>query len=80
MMWHDIDPYDWLNKMYKFHIVAIVIIISRHSLRSEMHHINQSNHITQCLMSYYFGIAIYLTNILLTSLMNQNHSSTYSSS
>ena len=25
MMWHDMNPYDWLNKFYIFYMAAIVV-------------------------------------------------------
>ena len=28
MMWHDMDPYDWLFKFYNFYIVPLVGIIT----------------------------------------------------
>ena len=31
-VWHDIDPNDWLNKLYNFYMTAIVSIISWHGL------------------------------------------------
>ena len=29
-MWHDMNPYDWLNKLYNVYMAATVGIISRH--------------------------------------------------
>ena len=35
MIWHDIDPYDWLNKLYSFYIAVRVGVVSRHGLTIE---------------------------------------------
>ena len=43
VMWHDMDPYDWLNKYYSFCMAAIVGIVSRRGLRIEACHRNQPN-------------------------------------
>ena len=37
MMWHDIDPYDWLNKFYGFYMAAVVGIGSGHDLSIYTH-------------------------------------------
>ena len=41
--WCDMDPYDWLNKFYRFYLVAVVSIISRCGLRIDVHCRNQCN-------------------------------------
>ena len=41
MMWHDMDPYDWLNKYCSFCMAAIVGIVSRCGLRIEARRRNQ---------------------------------------
>ena len=38
-----LNPYDWLNKLYRFYVVALVSIISRHGLTIEAHCWNQCN-------------------------------------
>ena len=38
-----LSPYDWLNKFYRFYMVAIVNIISRDGLTIEAHYRNQLN-------------------------------------
>ena len=40
-MWHDMTPYDWLNKFHSFCMTAIVGIDSMHGLRTEARHRNQ---------------------------------------
>ena len=35
-MWHDMDPYNWLNKFYSFCMAALVGITSRYGLRIEV--------------------------------------------
>ena len=40
-MWHDMDPYNWLNKFYSFCMAALVGIASRYGLRIEVHGRNQ---------------------------------------
>ena len=42
IMWHDMNPYDWLNKFYNFYMTAVVII-SKCGLRIEVCRINQPN-------------------------------------
>ena len=32
MMWHVMDPYDWLNKFYNFNMVTLVSIIGLRSV------------------------------------------------
>ena len=41
-MWYDMK-YDWLNKFYKFYMVAVVGIDIRHGLIIKEHHRNQPN-------------------------------------
>ena len=65
-MW---SPYIWVNKLYNFHMAAIVSIISEHDLKLETYHRNQPNkimlalyklllsHFEQFLFSY-----IYISN------------------
>ena len=43
MMWRDMDPYDWLKKVYSFNMAAVVNISSRRGLTIEEHHRNQHN-------------------------------------
>ena len=43
VMWHDMDPYYWLNKFYSICMAAILSIVTRHGLRIEVHHRNQPN-------------------------------------
>ena len=43
VMWHDMDPYDWLNKLCNFCMAAIVSIVTRCGLRIEAPHRNQTN-------------------------------------
>ena len=43
VMWHDMDPCDWLNKFCSFCMAAIFGIISRRGLRNQVHHRNQPN-------------------------------------
>ena len=42
MMWHDMYPHDWLNKLYSCYI-AVVRIISRCGLSFDVCHRNQPN-------------------------------------
>ena len=37
------DPYDWLNKFYRFYMAIVVGIVSRQGLTVEGHCINQPN-------------------------------------
>ena len=32
VIWHDIDPYDWLNKFCGFYMAAVVGIVSGHNV------------------------------------------------
>ena len=32
MMWHGMDPYNWLNKFYSCYMATVVIIINGHGL------------------------------------------------
>ena len=43
VMWCDMNPYDWLNNLYKVYMATIVFVISRYSLRIEVHSRNQLN-------------------------------------
>ena len=43
VMWHDMNPYDWLNKFYSFYMAAIVGIISIRGFRIEACCRNQPN-------------------------------------
>ena len=38
-----LKPYDWLNKFYRFYMVAIVNMVSRHGLTIKAHYRNQLN-------------------------------------
>ena len=40
VMWHDMNPYDWLNKLYSCYMATAVIIVNRHSLDIDMRHGN----------------------------------------
>ena len=40
-MWHDMDPYDLLNKLYSFYMVVVVIIVSGHGLSIDVYRRNQ---------------------------------------
>ena len=40
LMWHDINPYDWLNKFYNCYMAVIVCIVNGHSLGIDMCHGN----------------------------------------
>ena len=42
-MWHDIKPYNWLNKFNRFYMAAVVGMVSRHDITIEAHHRNQPN-------------------------------------
>ena len=42
-MWHDMNPYDWLNMFYYVYVVATVIIINRRGLIIEVYCRNQLN-------------------------------------
>ena len=44
-----LSPYDWLNRFYRFYMVAIVGIINRHGLTIEARHRNQPNKSTLAL-------------------------------
>ena len=37
VMWCDIDPYDWLNKLYDFYMAVVVDIISEHDVQGCKH-------------------------------------------
>ena len=37
VMWHDMDPYGWLNKFYSFYMATVVIIINGRGLGIAMH-------------------------------------------
>ena len=37
------DPYDWLNKFYRFYVAAVVSIVSRCDLSIDVHHEKQPN-------------------------------------
>ena len=41
MLWHDVNPIDWLNKFYNFYMAAVVRILSTHSLRIEANYRNE---------------------------------------
>ena len=43
VMWHDMDPYDWLSKLYSFHMAAIVSMVRGHGLSIVAHCRNQLN-------------------------------------
>ena len=43
VMWHDMDPYDWLIKFYTCYMAVVVIINDGRGLRIETLHINQHN-------------------------------------
>ena len=32
VMWHDVGPYDWLNKFYGCYMTTVVIIVNGHGL------------------------------------------------
>ena len=40
MIWCDIDPYDWLNKLYGYYMAAAVGIISGRDVSIHMRHVN----------------------------------------
>ena len=62
MMWHDMDPYDWLNKSYKFYMAAVVSVISRRGLRIEAYHRNQQNKHKVALFKPLFYFKSHLNN------------------
>ena len=37
VMWHDIDPNDWLNKFYGFYMATVVGIVSGHDVSIYTH-------------------------------------------
>ena len=39
-MWHDMDPYDWLNKFYGCYMTTVVSIVNGHSLGIDTRHGN----------------------------------------
>ena len=44
MLWHDMDPYNWLNKFYNYRATVLVIgIICRHGLSIDVCHRCQPN-------------------------------------
>ena len=43
VMWHDMDPYDWLNKFHSFCMAVIVTSVSRRGLMIEAQHKKQFN-------------------------------------
>ena len=32
VMWHDMHPYDWLNKFYSCYMTTVVVIVNGHGL------------------------------------------------
>ena len=74
VMWHDMDPYDWLNKFYSFYVAAIVGIISRHGLRIEAHHRNQSS---KSKLSLYKSILHFYSHLKQSYLSNKTEHSSY---
>ena len=38
MMWHDIDPYDWLDKFYSCYMATVVIIVNGYGLGIDTRH------------------------------------------
>ena len=38
VIWCDIDPYNWLNKLYGFYRAVAITIISEHGLSIHMYH------------------------------------------
>ena len=37
MMWHDINSYSWLNKLYSCYMATLAIIVNGHALGFNMH-------------------------------------------
>ena len=38
--WHDMDPYDWLNKSYSYYMTTVVFIVNGYGLGIDMFHGN----------------------------------------
>ena len=38
VMWHDMNPYDWLNKFYSCYMATVVVIDNRRGLAIGMRH------------------------------------------
>ena len=55
VMWHDMTPYDWLNKFYNFYIAAVVSIISIHGFIIEACHRNEPNKSKVSLQTFHFN-------------------------
>ena len=43
MMWHDMDPYDWLNVFYSCYMAAVFNIVSKRGLNIDTSCRNQPN-------------------------------------
>ena len=56
--------YDWLNKLYSFYMAVTVCIISRHGLRNEADHRNQSNKINLALHKLLLQLYVRVTKTI----------------
>ena len=62
------DPYHWLNKFYNFYMAAVVSIVSRCDLKTEVYCKSQSNK-TKLVLYCYFHFKSHLKQLYTSNKM-----------